>query len=370
MNQTRTYGVEFEFKGNRAQVAAAIRSAGIEILDTFSYHRNYEGSNNSWELKYDSSVGRGGMEIVSPKLVGDEGLEEIKTVLTAINSTGARVDSNCGTHIHLGMTEEIEAGDLKVARNVELLATRWAHSINQLLAPSRRTEGYCRTKTTQIRIEASSDYGWNLHNMENMLNQIKADFSSMRSLSRTSYAHQRYRAINFENFVKASSRFNRTRSFSGTLPTIEIRSHQGTLNATKITNWIKLWQAIFETAATGRPATANTLWRDRGTNELSFFFWSVLKTVSPEEKKELVTFFKARAKKLNGRVDENGETMNAKGETAEVAAQNKAWRESILAANPEMGERSQIRLVNVVKADAMTSRQMVSATNAGRVRWS
>ena len=346
MNQTRTYGVEFEIKGNRAQVAAAIQLAGIDLNNSFSYHHNLEGGNSRWELKSDATV-QGGMEIVSPKLVGDEGLEEIKIVLDAINSTGAFVDTDCGTHIHLGMNQEIEAGEKvarKVARNVEMISTRWAHSINQLVSKSRRSQRWCATKTSSIRVDGGDCQSWTARSIASQLDSIRQEFKTTRSMERSPAFHTRYRSVNMTNLVKAIQVYRRTGSLQNTLPTIEIRIHQGTTDATKIINWIKLWQAIFETATTARPMTANVIWKDRGTNELSFFLWTVLKTLPATEKKELTKFFKARAKTLNGR------TVNARGEDRNVRLANISWRQNILSENPTMTAGSQTRLVNIAVA--------------------
>ena len=178
MNQTRTYGVEFEIKGNRARIASAIQAAGVDLNNSFSYHHNLEGGNSRWELKSDATV-NGGMEIVSPKLVGDEGLEEIKIVLDAINSAGATVDTQCGTHIHLGMNQEIEAGEKvvrKVARNVEMISTRYAHSINQIVSKSRRNVQWCATKTSSIRVDGYDCQRWTARNIASELEAIREDF--------------------------------------------------------------------------------------------------------------------------------------------------------------------------------------------------
>ena len=295
-------------------------------------------------MKSDSTV-QGGMEIVSPKLVGDEGLEEIKIVLDAINSTGAFVDVDCGTHIHLGMNQEIIAGEKiarKVARNVEMISTRYAHSINQLVSRSRRSQRWCRTKTSSIRVDGANCQSWTARSIEQHLEAIREDFKTTRSMELSPACETRYRSVNMTNLVKAIKTYRRTGSLHGTLPTIEIRIHQGTTDATKIINWIKLWQAIFETATTARPMTANVIWKDRGTNELKYFLHNMLKKgTTPEEKRMLTTFFVGRAKVLNG------SDMSAKGETRDMRRSRLAWITSVTQNNTEqIGTRVTLLSVN------------------------
>ena len=106
-NQNRTFGIEIEFFGVHVyKVVEALRVNGVNFQ-----HESYNHSTRSyWKLITDCSVtnrgtglSRGGHELVSPILVGREGLEEVRKVMDVLDSIGAKVDKSCGLHVHHGV---------------------------------------------------------------------------------------------------------------------------------------------------------------------------------------------------------------------------------------------------------------------------
>lgn len=81
----RAFGIEIECNGFTPSVLGdALRAAGF----------------NNWRVVYDGSVGNGA-EVVSPKLVGAEGLAEVERVVNLLRAKGCTVDHQCGLHVHV-----------------------------------------------------------------------------------------------------------------------------------------------------------------------------------------------------------------------------------------------------------------------------
>lgn len=195
---SRTYGIEIECIATIGQhgVEAALSAAGI----------------TGWRVKYDGSLSQGGVEVVSPVLSGEEGLDAIRRVTRVLRDAGCRVNRSCGLHVHHGIR------DLSIAA-VRRAARSWANNqtlIDGLVSESRRDgrNTYCqRLSSRDLSIIESATA---LRDLE----YIRVD---------------RYRTFNLACY--------------GRFGTAEIRQHQGTLDAEKIISWVMLGKAIFDTAA-------------------------------------------------------------------------------------------------------------------------
>ena len=212
----RTFGIEAEFFGiTRDTAKRALASVGIA-----STIAGRQQTVPNWKLTTDGSVtsigtGEGiGLELVSPILRGWAGMEEAMKALKALTDAGAKVDSSCGLHIHLG-ADGMNGADLM--RVVDLYTANTA-SIRQLVANSRVNSQWCRDWTPST-INSS-------------------DIRNIRTLNtnrdlRQAVAHTgRYHTVNLEAYTKHG--------------TIEFRQHQGTLNGKKLLNWVKFVMALTE----------------------------------------------------------------------------------------------------------------------------
>ena len=97
--QARKYGVEIEFIMITAEQALeAVSDAGIDV--------QIEGYNHTtsphWKIVIDASCG---LEIVSPILQGEDGLEQINMVCSALQRAGAKIDKRCGLHVHMDVSD-------------------------------------------------------------------------------------------------------------------------------------------------------------------------------------------------------------------------------------------------------------------------
>lgn len=103
LSTNRRFGIEIEFcsvTGNTLK--RALEQAGINCSVEDYNHRNSE---TNWKVVSDGSVqdshGHAGLELVSPILSGQAGLEQVKTVAKVMTAIGATINSTCGFHVHV-----------------------------------------------------------------------------------------------------------------------------------------------------------------------------------------------------------------------------------------------------------------------------
>lgn len=194
-----TFGVEIEcVHAERHALARAGQAYGVEIRPE-SY--NHADNKTYFKIVSDASVG-GDVdpnEVVSPVLDGNvNGLATLKKAIKALDEVGARVNSTCGLHVHIGADKLTGEQYVNVFKNYQKLETL----IDSFMAQSRR--GNCRW--------AMSLRGKDFSNCHSNLN--------VRCLLGT-----RYMKVNPESYIRHK--------------TIEFRQHQGTTNYKKIEMWVK-----------------------------------------------------------------------------------------------------------------------------------
>lgn len=209
------FGVEIEFFGaNYVTVIEKLRAAGISVADFSGYTHKVVPQ---WKVTTDCSVtGRNtgldkGLELVSPILYGDEGLDELEKVYEVLNSCGAKVDKTCGTHVHF----DISDFTVKNCKNFLNLYYNYQGIINYLVPQSRRRNEYCKTLRKGTLVNINEDF-----------------VTSIRQIADVMYT--RYMTVNLQSYVKYG--------------TIEIRQHGGTTEFEKMEAWIILMYQLLEVA--------------------------------------------------------------------------------------------------------------------------
>lgn len=228
-HSSRTFGIEIEFHtAIRGRVVAALESVLGYRPHMTGYHGNrcqVCGNNISgysqWKLETDASAvanmrngGSGptnqGGELVSPVLSGQAGLDEVKKVMAALRSVGARVDQRHGMHIHLGVVDLDDTAQQQLLDNYMMMQS----TLYSLVAPAR------------------------------LRNRYSQPISSGQALTwRDSFRRHRLPVGNHTDAFNVS---NLSR-----IGTIEMRHHQGSLNGKKATMWIQLLVALFDASANG-----------------------------------------------------------------------------------------------------------------------
>jgi len=234
IDESQTFGVEFELsaKGVNIENKSEWLTVAQPLTDLLKgifgenyaasrpyYKDEYPTNYSRWHVVFDSSCG---FEIVTPILKGQAGFESISKFLRSLRCSGILekyklvVDTSTGTHIHLGW----RYNDPEKVRTILLFMRRFEGAFHSLLAPSRviGTDGkdYCkpvRSLFSKRRIESIRT-----------MSDVRREF-------RDPYGNNRYCALNLTDFSSRTS-------------TLEIRSHNGTLDETKITLWIALWMNV------------------------------------------------------------------------------------------------------------------------------
>lgn len=229
-----TFGVEIECimepGMNRHRLAQLLTEAGIEAFVSGYGHTTPGGER--WKLTTDGSIrtrGRGnryerGVELVSPILQGEEGIETISRVCKVLNDNDLRVNATCGLHVHVGAKNR----PVSWIQNIMRMYHEHEIAIDTMVAPSRRASvsDYCYTTGWSDGMAAATT-----------LSGLRAEYSMSRPMALRRRG-SRFRKINLESL-------ERHRATGGT---VEFRQHHGTTNAAKIEHWVRFVLAIAERA--------------------------------------------------------------------------------------------------------------------------
>lgn len=249
------FGVELEIliPNNLSQqdVVAAIVEAEVDCRMEGYNHR----TTSYWKMTTDCTVKAlslsryfyGNNELVSPKLSGQEGKEELKTVLRVLNDLGCRVNKTCGTHVHHDVTDTMLKSKEVVTtflNNLIKTVLKYEHLIYRLIAPSRLKKIGQGWWTLPARYVFGQLGDWDRElSVEKIVKTVKK--SLKRDCDRkyercgegvgtsvTPYQTQqsRYCGLNLKNIWTRGS--------------VEFRYHHGTLNFDKLWAWIVFTQAI------------------------------------------------------------------------------------------------------------------------------
>lgn len=243
-NFDKQFGVEFEcYNVTRRTLIAKLTAAGINCHDE-AYNHTTRGH---WKIVNDSSIrGTNGLELVSPILQGEAGLDEVMKVCSVLKKCGAKVNRSCGTHVHINARNFT----LEQWKRIYINYARLEKVIDNFMPSSRRrnTNTYCKGFA-------------NISNFENKV-QSATSLSEIRSILNNS----RYWKVNPESY----SRHN----------TCEFRQHSGTTDYVKIGSWIRFLSNLVD-------YSENNLVTDRTINGLTAF-----------NSNELTDYFKYRTLEL------------------------------------------------------------------------
>ena len=145
----------------------------------------------------------------------DSGFESLKACCKSLSEVGARVNTSCGLHVHIGAATLTD----REYCNVFVNYMRLEDAICTFLAPSRRSNDtfYCKA----------------LRRHEDAILSARTKGGMLIALN-----HDRYHRVNAKAYTAHK--------------TIEFRQHQGTTNFTKISNWVKFLGKLVEFSKTNR----------------------------------------------------------------------------------------------------------------------
>jgi len=196
---TEKFGIEIEaYDTNRNDLAISLTNNHVSCVVENHNHT----TRRHWKIVTDSSIrGENAFEIVSPILVGQAGLDELKKVCTVLQMSAARVNDTTGLHVHF----DASSMSFIQIKNLLINYMNFEGEIDSFLSESRRDGRNNFTKslrTLRTRIEASRT----IAEMKN------------------AYDNSRYFNINLKSL--------------DVYKTIEFRQHSGTVEYEKISNWI------------------------------------------------------------------------------------------------------------------------------------
>ncbi len=300
-----------------ASTDAATFTFGIEI-ETLVPHAIYRTMPiNGWHTHYTTKIGTAAsfpcadwtahrdsslstelsthtpIEFVSPVLQGSDGIAQILAVASWLDGIGARTNTKCGTHIHVGYKSVIgstcENDVASWVANLINVTAQFELAINGAAGSYRRSHGHwARSIKTDSHRNASA--------------AIKGARKNCKgaALRNASASTDRYRLLNLSNI--AGSR----------LPTVEFRSFSGTIDGLKMAAWVQMCLALCERAA-GRnvrfDAPTTTAYRGNGA-----------------AKKSLDRFFYLMGWTL-GRKDDKAPSVEASGFVADIATMKAVKKE-------------------------------------------
>jgi hypothetical protein len=210
-----TFGIEIEcflpVGMSLATLARKIADAGIPC-EAEGYNHNVR---NHWKVVTDGSLGdySRGCEVVSPVLRGEEGFAAVRKACDTMVAAGCTVRRSCGFHVHVGAS----GADVSFFKNLAAIYAKYEGTICTVLAPSRNGNMYAAPIASRVRINREQISA--AREISTTLHHLGAPQSRGRNGSR-------YATLNFCSYWQHG--------------TVEFRHHQGTVDATKAINWIKL----------------------------------------------------------------------------------------------------------------------------------
>ena len=190
----RTFGVELEGANISVPEARAAFASNPALA--------------GWRITTDGTAGVT-FEAVSPILNQDEnGFRSVREACDTLNDAGAEVNVKCGLHVHIGVSDFTAVELASVVNRYNFHSS----ALDMLVSQSRRRSNnhFCRDHESKI----------------------VAGNNTARQLA--SGQTTRYRKMNLRSFLAHG--------------TIENRHHQGTLNSSKVINWVKLVAIQIEVA--------------------------------------------------------------------------------------------------------------------------
>ncbi len=199
------------------------RLVGLEAECMYPYTDSIRTPSN-WATTYDGSISTGGeyegIELVSTPSSGDLLDSQVFDLVDWARSYDAVVNSSCGLHVHFDSTNL----NARQVAHIGIVYSKYQHLLKDMMPPSRQGSRWCKDFSMGVNT---------LRNINTEEELVEEYYESMGCIPSTEkYNDARYCGLNLHS-----------RYFHGSL---EFRLHSGTLNKTKIVNWIRILNAIIE----------------------------------------------------------------------------------------------------------------------------
>ncbi|KAL7543015.1 hypothetical protein ACHAWF_007300 [Thalassiosira exigua] len=233
-SQTR-FGVELELlvpRGDRdglthPWVARQLTALGVP---TYFVGYNHETS-DKWKIVRDASLQSSAddlcFEIVSPVLMGESGLESVRTMLESIRQIGIDINSSCGFHVHVDAEEGPMASLVGLKRLVNCFVSLEG-AFDCLVARDASRQAQNR-RANRNRYCRSNALAFGPLSRKQRWNRINGAQSVAELVSMANPNDDRYRKLNLTNLTKLDRP-----------STCEFRQHGGVSELLVAEAWIRL----------------------------------------------------------------------------------------------------------------------------------
>lgn len=201
-----TFGVEIECNVNRARVEAI--SAASPAFNFAYEHYNHDDNRSYYKFVTDGSVrGTDPIECVSPILDNTtDGFKSLEVCCKVLNDAGARVNTSCGLHVHVGVSEYTGEEIVNIYKNYQ----RLERLIDRFMAESRRGNSAYYAQSL-LGYHFSRD-----HNPDDLARHLGGRYFKVNPM-----AYSRHQ-------------------------TVEFRQHQGSTDYKKISMWVNFCCKLVE----------------------------------------------------------------------------------------------------------------------------
>lgn len=244
--KTQTFGIEIELTGLTREEAANTVAGyfGTRATRTGGAYDTYQVEDNSgrvWKLMSDSSIRQEcstgaatsahRVELVSP-ICRYEDLETVQEITRRLRAAGAKANSSCGIHIHIGLGSHTP----QTLRNLANIVASKEDLIYEALGVRSNRSGYCQ--------KADKDFiaGINREKPTTLTGLADIWYDNYRGENRSNhYNSSRYHLLNYHSVY--------------TIGTVEFRAFNSTTHAGKIKAYIQFCLAMSHQALTQRSAS-------------------------------------------------------------------------------------------------------------------
>jgi hypothetical protein len=184
------------------------RKFGVELETSESPDYEDWAEYGGWGAVTDGSTS--GMEFVSPPMHGNDGYDSVIEMCRRIKSNGCSIDSDCGYHVHLDLSDTDKGQRKAIALAYHYTRNVWAKFVDE----SRRDTNYARFN---VNSEANG-YGGRAPT-------VYWDRDSIVKGDDKPDVDTRYVWVNWASYNKHG--------------TVEVRSHEATIDGRAVINWAR-----------------------------------------------------------------------------------------------------------------------------------
>lgn len=229
----RKFGIEFEI--------VPVSTDNVEYQNTLK--KTPDVLADCWGIGRDGSLSAGGVEIQTAPMRLNKGEKTVLTFCEKVTKAGWKVDTTCGTHVHLDGKDFLGVG--KELRQLMLLYYCMDDVIRAMIPKERRKNKYCSPLPKEKAIVKNGgmyEKGFSLSDIlicktskEVQEVYYKLKGVNMQREKGNHYSEGKYYGINFHAlFYKYG--------------TLEIRYHEGTVEGEPILYWTAFHQHIMDKA--------------------------------------------------------------------------------------------------------------------------